>query len=88
MVSKVSPAWLQEPSLVAVFDALERGGGEVRVNGGAVRNTLMDEPVADVDLSTTLHPQQVVEALANAGLKSVPTGIGHGTVTAVSGGVG
>jgi len=88
MVSKVSPTWLQEPSLVAVFDALERGGGEVRVNGGAVRNTLMDEPVADVDLSTTLHPQQVVEALANAGLKSVPTGIGHGTVTAVSGGVG
>ncbi|MEO1702536.1 MAG: CCA tRNA nucleotidyltransferase [Pseudomonadota bacterium] len=88
MVLQVSPAWLEEPSLVAVFDALESAGGEVRVNGGAVRNTLMEQPVADIDLSTTLHPQQVVDALATAGLKSVPTGIDHGTVTAISGGVG
>ncbi|MEO0544012.1 MAG: CCA tRNA nucleotidyltransferase [Pseudomonadota bacterium] len=88
MVTRVSPDWLKEPSLIAVFDAIEAAGGEVRVNGGAVRNTLLGEPVADVDLSTTLYPVKVVEALASAGLKSVPTGIEHGTVTAVSGGVG
>ncbi|MEL6920516.1 MAG: CCA tRNA nucleotidyltransferase [Pseudomonadota bacterium] len=82
--TKMSPPWLQEPALVTVFDALEAAGGEVRVNGGAVRNTLMDEPVSDIDLSTTLHPQQVIEALKAAGLKALPTGIDHGTITAVS----
>ncbi|MEO1745554.1 MAG: CCA tRNA nucleotidyltransferase [Pseudomonadota bacterium] len=81
---RVSPDWLQDAALAAVFDALEAAGGAVRVNGGAVRNTLLEEPVADIDLSTTLHPPQAMEALRSAGLKAVPTGIDHGTVTAVS----
>ncbi|MEL6436620.1 MAG: CCA tRNA nucleotidyltransferase, partial [Pseudomonadota bacterium] len=81
---RVSPDWLQDAALAAVFDALEAAGGVVRVNGGAVRNTLLEEPVADIDLSTTLHPPQAMEALRSAGLKAVPTGIDHGTVTAVS----
>ncbi|MEM1378334.1 MAG: CCA tRNA nucleotidyltransferase [Pseudomonadota bacterium] len=85
---QISPDWLKAPALLAVFDALEAAGGEVRVNGGAVRNALMGEPVSDVDLSTTLHPPQVIEALRFAGLKAVPTGIEHGTVTAVSDGTG
>ncbi|MEM1365144.1 MAG: CCA tRNA nucleotidyltransferase, partial [Pseudomonadota bacterium] len=78
--------FLAEPSLVAVFDALEAVGGEVRVNGGAVRNALMGEEVSDIDLSTDLVPGAVVEAADAAGLKSVPTGMEHGTITIVSGG--
>ncbi|MEO0636920.1 MAG: CCA tRNA nucleotidyltransferase [Pseudomonadota bacterium] len=78
-------AFLQSPSLAAVFDALEGAGGEVRVNGGAVRNALMGEPVADIDLSTDLLPSSVIQAAEKASLKSVPTGIDHGTVTIISG---
>ncbi|MEN0088160.1 MAG: CCA tRNA nucleotidyltransferase [Pseudomonadota bacterium] len=78
--------FLSASSLVAVFDALEAARGEVRVNGGAVRNALMGEPVSDVDLSTDLVPSAVIEAAKAAGLKSVPTGMDHGTITIVSGG--
>ena len=51
--------------------------------GGAVRNALLKEPVADIDLATTLEPEAVVEALASSDIKHVPTGLAHGTVTAV-----
>ena len=63
---KLDPAkssWLQTPALIAVFDAIENAGGEIRVNGGAVRNTLMGIGAGDVDLSTTLVPVQTVKAL-------------------------
>lgn len=76
--------WLQAASLQAVFDAIETAGGEARVAGGAVRNTLMGRPVSDVDLCTTLLPGQTVKALEAASIKAVPTGFEHGTVTAVS----
>lgn len=80
--------WLHDARLQAVFDAIEAAGGEVCVAGGAVRNALMGEPVSDVDLATTLVPEETMQALAQAHLKAVPTGIAHGTVTAVSDGVG
>ena len=76
--------WLFEPRLQTVFDAIEAAGGEARVAGGAVRNALMGEDVGDVDLATTLVPEATMEALEDAGLKAVPTGIDHGTITAVS----
>ncbi len=81
-----SPSWLTAPATVAVLDALEAAGGAdcARFVGGAVRNTLMNRPVDDIDIATTLTPDQVVAALKAAGLKSVPTGIEHGTVTAIS----
>ncbi len=81
-----SPPWLTSPATTAVLDALEAAGGAdcARFVGGAVRNTLMDRPVDDIDIATTLTPDQVVAALKAAGLKSVPTGIEHGTVTAIS----
>ncbi len=69
-----------------VMDALEAKGGQARFVGGCVRNTLLNQPVADVDIATTLTPDQVVAALAAAGIKAVPTGIDHGTVTAICGG--
>lgn len=81
-----SPPWLTAPATTAVLDALEAAGGEdcARFVGGAVRNTLMGRAVDDIDIATTLQPDQVVAALKAAGLKSVPTGIEHGTVTAIS----
>ena len=81
--SKQAP-WLYEVRLQAVFDAIEAAGGEARIAGGAVRNTLMGEAVGDIDLATTLVPEATLKALEKAGLKAVPTGIDHGTVTAVS----
>ena len=79
-------AWLTDGATVAVLDALEAAGGPdcVRFVGGCVRNALMGQPVDDIDLSTTLAPEAVVAALKAAGLKSVPTGLAHGTVTAIS----
>lgn len=81
-------SWLSDAATVAVMDALEAEGGEdcARFVGGCVRNTLMGLEADDVDIATRLEPERVVKALKAAGLKSVPTGIEHGTVTAVSGG--
>jgi poly(A) polymerase len=57
--------------------------GEARVVGGAVRDALLDRAVGDIDLATTLPPDQVMEILAKNGIKTVPTGLSHGTVTAI-----
>ncbi|WP_333585378.1 CCA tRNA nucleotidyltransferase [Phenylobacterium sp.] len=83
-------SWMTAPAAAAVMDALEARGGRdcVRVVGGAVRNALMGRPVDDVDLATTLDPPAVIEALTAAGLKAAPTGIDHGTITAVAKGQG
>lgn len=77
-------AWLFESSLVQIFDAIENAGGEVRVVGGAIRNTLMQEVVGDVDLCTTLLPEETVQALESANIKAIPTGLEFGTITGVA----
>ncbi len=76
------PAFLAEPALAAVLAALP----EARVIGGAVRDTLAGRGVREIDLATPRTPEQVTEALEAAGIRAVPTGIQHGTVTAVIGG--
>jgi len=78
--------WLSDPATVAVMDALEAEGGAgcARFVGGCVRNTLMGVEVDDVDIATVLTPDLVVRAVEAAGLRAVPTGIDHGTVTVVS----
>lgn len=88
MTSLTDQLWLTAPETVAVLDGLEAAGGPgcVRFVGGCVRNALMGSPVDDLDLATTLDPRAVIAALKAAGLKTVPTGLAHGTVTAVSGG--
>ena len=80
--------WMKAPPTRAVMDALAAaGGGEAaRFVGGCVRDTLTGHKVGDIDIATTLTPDQVIAALKAAGLKAVPTGIDHGTVTAVSAG--
>ncbi|KQY15355.1 CCA tRNA nucleotidyltransferase [Rhizobium sp. Root482] len=83
MTSVASETWFSAPALRRVFDLLNADGGEVRVVGGAVRNSLMGLAVADIDMATTLLPEEVVARAKTAGIKSVPTGIAHGTVTLV-----
>ena len=75
--------WLKELSLQRVFALVAGAGGEARVAGGAVRNALFGEPLGDVDIATTLAPQDVMTAFKAAGISVHPTGIEHGTVTAV-----
>ena len=82
---KVTGEWLTRPATQTVFAAL--GGHRVLAVGGCVRNALMGRPVADVDMATDALPAQVVAAVEAAGLKAVPTGIDHGTVTVVSDGI-
>lgn len=80
--------WMTAPETLAVMNALEAAGGAdcARFVGGCVRNTLLGKPVSDIDIATQLTPNEVTNALAAAGLKAVPTGVEHGTVTAVAGG--
>ncbi|MCZ7471416.1 CCA tRNA nucleotidyltransferase [Agrobacterium sp. O3.4] len=80
--------WFEKPALRRIFTLLNADGGEVRIVGGAVRNALMDLPVVDVDMATTLTPDVVVQRAKAAGIKAVPTGIEHGTVTLVIDGEG
>lgn len=80
-------AWREDTALLAILDALG-GSAMTRAVGGAVRDSLLGQPVSDVDLATRLVPEDVVARLAAAGLKSAPTGIAHGTVTAIAGGRG
>ena len=78
--------WLTDKHLQRLLAALAEGGEEARVAGGAVRNTLMGQPVADVDTATTCLPQEIIRRAEAEGFKPVPTGIEHGTITVVAGG--
>jgi poly(A) polymerase len=78
--------WLQRRETQAVFAAIAGAGHEARAVGGAVRNALLGLPVTDVDIATTARPEEVMHAATAAGLKAVPTGVPHGTVTLISGG--
>ena len=69
-----------------ILDALGATDGLTRYVGGAIRDDLLGIPVNDVDLATRIPPDEVMERLRKARIKAVPTGIDHGTVTAVSGG--
>lgn len=80
--------WLDAKPLRNVFAAFDAAQAEVRVVGGAIRNTLIDRPVIDVDLATPAVPEAVIELARRAGLGAHPTGIEHGTVMLVSDGVG
>ena len=81
--SLAGAACLRDPGLARIFAALEAGGGQARVVGGAVRDALLGRQGGDVDVATTLAPDAVMAAAAASGIKAVPTGISHGTVTLV-----
>jgi poly(A) polymerase len=75
--------WMRDPPTRALLDALARAGITARFVGGCVRDALLGRPIADIDLATPARPGEVMAALAAAGIKAVPTGVDHGTVTAV-----
>ena len=75
--------WRRERELAHLLDVLGASDGETRFVGGCVRDSLLRLPVNDVDLATRLRPEEVLERLKAARIKAVPTGIAHGTVTAV-----
>ncbi|MDP3690666.1 CCA tRNA nucleotidyltransferase [Bradyrhizobium sp.] len=85
MSARVLPdaPWLRSGPTARVLELLNGGGEEARVVGGAVRNALLRIPVADIDIATTALPAEVIRRAKAAGIKSVPTGIDHGTVTLV-----
>jgi len=76
-------AWRARPGMKRLLAALDAAAGETRYVGGCVRDTLLGLAVSDVDLATRLKPEAVLERLGKARIKAVPTGIAHGTVTAV-----
>ena len=88
MSSVAQEPWFKDGAVTRILALLNADGGEGRVVGGAVRNALMGLPVGDIDIATTLVPEQVVERAKAAGIKAVPTGIDHGTVTLVADGRG
>ncbi|WP_295228214.1 CCA tRNA nucleotidyltransferase [uncultured Brevundimonas sp.] len=85
-VSVKGQPWLESQATQAVMRTLEAAGGAgcARFVGGCVRNSLLGQPVDDIDIATRLRPEQTMAALKAAGLKAVPTGVEHGTVTGVS----
>jgi poly(A) polymerase len=78
--------WRRRRGIRRLLKALGADQGLTRYVGGAVRDELLGLPVNDIDLATRIRPAEVVERLEAAGIKAVPTGIEHGTVTAVSDG--
>ena len=79
--------WLDDPELQRLLAVLSEGGETARIAGGAVRNALLGEAMSDVDIATTTTPDETVRRVEAAGYRAVPTGIEHGTVTVVAGGV-
>ena len=86
-MSDAAASLLRFAPLRAVLELLTRDGEEARLVGGAVRNALLGRPVHEYDIAATAVPDVVVARAAAAGLRSVPTGLAHGTVTVLAGGM-
>ena len=84
---KINGDWISATPTQAVCRMLEAAGYQALFVGGCVRNALLDAPVADIDIATDAEPEEVVQLAERAGLKPVPTGIEHGTITVVSDGL-
>jgi poly(A) polymerase len=86
-VGKIPPKpWMTAPETRAVIKALAAGGKEVRFVGGCVRDSITTRPLLesfDIDIATPEQPERVTELLESAGIKAIPTGFSHGTITAV-----
>ena len=82
-MTQISAPWLYDDAAQRVCKLLTHAGFQAWFVGGCVRNELLRAPVADLDLSTDALPQTVMDLAKEAGIKAVPTGIDHGTVTLV-----
>ncbi len=83
-MTRVTGDWLERASSHRVCAMLENAGFQALFVGGCVRNALLDAPVADLDICTDARPETVLKLAGQAGLKAVPTGIDHGTVTVIA----
>jgi poly(A) polymerase len=77
--------WMTNPATLGVLEALQAGGAAARFVGGSVRDALLGRPIGDIDIATPASPERVIELLEEQGIKVVPTGLAHGTVTAIAG---
>ena len=84
-MTRIQADFLRDPGLQRIMAMLEGAGHQALVVGGAVRNALMGQAVSDVDLASDATPEQVAALAHAAGLRVIPTGIDHGTVTVPSG---
>ncbi len=84
---KISGEWINAAATQQVFEVLEAAGHKALFVGGCVRNALLGGPVDDIDIATDARPEDVTRLTDQAGLKAVPTGMDHGTITVVSGGI-
>lgn len=78
-----SQEWMHRPATLAVFKALTEKGGEARFVGGCVRNAIIGLPITDIDIATPIPPAEVITLLRSQGIDAIPTGIAHGTITAI-----
>ena len=81
---KISGEWIEAKATQAVCAMLEKAGYQALFVGGCVRNALLDVPVKDIDIATDALPETVIQLAKAAGMKPVPTGLEHGTITVVS----
>ncbi|MEM0934646.1 MAG: CCA tRNA nucleotidyltransferase [Pseudomonadota bacterium] len=84
-MTQIDADWLRSSAARAVTDALLQRGHQALFVGGCVRNALLGAPVSDLDLSTDARPEEVISLAEAKGIKAIPTGIDHGTVTLVHG---
>ncbi|MBS0272154.1 MAG: CCA tRNA nucleotidyltransferase [Proteobacteria bacterium] len=82
-MTRLVSSWLHLPALQQLFDIFEREGATLRLVGGSVRDGLLGLPVSDIDLAVDRDPHWVMNLLHKAHIKAIPTGIDHGTITAV-----
>lgn len=85
MIAMTGP--LAAEGLHRLLPIIASGGDEALIVGGAVRNALIGRPVTDIDIATTALPERVMERVTRAGLRAIPTGIAHGTITVVIDGI-
>ncbi|MGB3146284.1 MAG: CCA tRNA nucleotidyltransferase [Paracoccaceae bacterium] len=83
---RITDGWIRGADLQAVLGCLTAAGHQAYLVGGCVRDALLSVPVNDIDIATDARPERVAELASAAGLKVVPTGIEHGTLTIVAAG--
>lgn len=83
---RIEGGWIEEEGAQAVLAMLNRAGHQAFVVGGCVRDALLGRPVADIDISTDARPETVMRLAEANGLRAVPTGIDHGTITVIANG--
>ncbi|MCF6214604.1 MAG: CCA tRNA nucleotidyltransferase [Emcibacter sp.] len=84
-ISSHDHPWMSKPPLVKLFNILNHDGLNARMVGGCVRNALLGRKIIDIDVACRLIPEESLKRLKKAGVKVVPTGLKHGTITAVMG---